>query len=58
MAVVAGRSNVDTTLGRFTMHRSLVDLDRMVDQDVVLARNVEIFVAPTAGRWKIRRMST
>ncbi len=35
------------------MHRRLVDLDRMIDEEVVLSRNVEVLVAYTAGIGKV-----
>ncbi len=54
VAVVAGRRDVHAALGRLAVHAALVDLDRVVDQDVVLPRDVQVLVALAAGLRELR----
>ena len=56
VTVIAGRGHVDTAPGSLAVDRPRVDLDRMVDQDVVLGGDVEVLVASAAGRGKVGRV--
>ena len=56
VAVVAARRHVDTAPGGLSVDRPRVDLDRVVNEDVVLRRDVEVFVAFAAGLGEVGRV--
>ena len=56
VAVVAARSDIDATPCGLTVHRCLVDLDRMIDQNLVLRGEVEVLVTGSAGLGQVDRV--
>ena len=48
MAVVAARRHVNPAPGRLAMDRSRIDLNRVVDENVVLRRDIEVLVTRAA----------
>lgn len=57
VAVVTARRDVDTASGGLTVHRGLVDLDGMVDQDLVFGRQIEVFMTGAACLGQVDGMS-
>jgi len=58
VAVVAGRRNINATLRCLPVNAVFVDLDRMVDQDIVLARDIEIFMASSTRLGEVHRVGS
>jgi len=56
VAVVAARGHIDAAAGRLAVDRPGVDLDRVVDENVVLRRDVEILVTLAAGLGEVGRV--
>jgi hypothetical protein len=56
VAVVAGGGHIDPPLGGLAVDAGLIDLDRVVDQDLVLGGDVQVFMAPAAGLRQVDRV--
>ena len=56
MAIDAVGGRINPTPGRLAVHTGLVDVDRMIDQDLVLGGYVQVFMALSAGAVEIGDM--